>query len=54
MATEGMFDKLKMLGGPAGWGGRPGWYAGASLTGELLLAREMILRPRRLDFDSNL
>uniref|UniRef100_H3C9U9 Paired box protein Pax-6 n=1 Tax=Tetraodon nigroviridis TaxID=99883 RepID=H3C9U9_TETNG len=33
MATEGMFDKLKMLGGPTGWGGRSGWYAGAALTG---------------------
>lgn len=34
-----MFDKLKMLSGPTGWGGRSGWYAGATLTasGELLL-----------------
>lgn len=37
MATEGMFDKLKMLSGPSGWGSRSGWFAGASLTGELLL-----------------
>lgn len=32
LGTEGMFDKLKMLSGPTGWGGRSGWYAGATLT----------------------
>lgn len=40
MATEGMFDKLKMLSGPTGWGGRPGWYAGATLTGEFPLTTD--------------
>uniref|UniRef100_A0A674MXX5 Paired box protein Pax-6 n=1 Tax=Takifugu rubripes TaxID=31033 RepID=A0A674MXX5_TAKRU len=32
LGTEGMFDKLKVLSGPTGWGGRSGWYAGATLT----------------------
>lgn len=47
MATEGMFDKLKMLSGPSGWGSRSGWFAGASLTGELLLATDTMDSGRR-------
>lgn len=47
MATEGMFDKLKMLSGPSGWGSRSGWFAGASLTGELPLASDTVDSERR-------
>ncbi|KAM4734858.1 paired box protein Pax-6-like isoform 1-T1 [Anableps anableps] len=30
-ATEGMFDKLKMLNVQGTWGGRPGWYSGTTI-----------------------
>ncbi|MED6295023.1 Paired box protein Pax-6 [Characodon lateralis] len=30
-ATEGMFDKLKMLNVQGTWGGRSGWYAGTTI-----------------------
>lgn len=32
VGPEGMFDKLKMLNGQTGWGGRSGWYTGTTLT----------------------
>ncbi|XP_068595076.1 paired box protein Pax-6-like [Brachionichthys hirsutus] len=32
MGAEGMFDKLKMLSGQSGWGGRSGWCPGTALT----------------------
>lgn len=47
MATEGMFEKLKMLSGPSCWGSRSGWFAGVSLTGELLLATDTMDSARR-------
>ncbi|XP_016522961.1 paired box protein Pax-6-like [Poecilia formosa] len=30
-ATEGMFDKLKMLNAQGSWGGRSGWYTGTTI-----------------------
>ncbi|XP_015242919.1 PREDICTED: paired box protein Pax-6-like [Cyprinodon variegatus] len=35
-ASEGMFDKLKMLNVQGSWGGRSGWYAGTTVLNTVL------------------
>ncbi|MEQ2189514.1 Paired box protein Pax-6, partial [Goodea atripinnis] len=43
-ATEGMFDKLKMLNVQGTWGGRSGWYAGTTILNTGKTAGNMLPR----------